>query len=178
MSTGSSPAPRIPRKQQTARITTGGRHPPKISSSQYVDDEVEHDSDGSNGEENVNKYESDFIDNTVQEGEPIEWEDSPPRVGDDTEDLDGEATSNTEERPAPDKRAVKKKSVGDSAAPSKRPGVPGIKSNAVCLGTGPGNTQGTLEVVKNSAGPVKVTMDEAEHAFVDSIGVCAVQTDP
>jgi hypothetical protein len=37
------------------------------SSSQYVDDEAEHDSDGSNGEENVDKYKSDFIDDTVQE---------------------------------------------------------------------------------------------------------------
>jgi hypothetical protein len=33
-----------------------------------VDDEAEHDSDGSNGEENIDKYESDFIDDTVQEG--------------------------------------------------------------------------------------------------------------
>jgi hypothetical protein len=47
--------------------------------------------------------------------------------------------------------------------------VPGIKSNAVRLGTDPGNTQGSLEVVQKSAGSVKVTMDEAEHAFVDSI---------
>jgi hypothetical protein len=99
-----------------------------------VDDEVEHDSDGSNGEENVDKYESDFIDDTVQEvyvyphfliysvlirydREPIEWEDSPPPVVDDAEDSDGDAASNTEERPAADKRAVKKKSVGDSASP-------------------------------------------------------------
>lgn len=47
--------------------------------------------------------------------------------------------------------------------------MPGIKSSAVRLGTDPGNTQGSLEVVKNPAGPVKVTMDEAEHASVDSI---------
>ncbi|KAJ7806663.1 hypothetical protein B0H14DRAFT_2610327 [Mycena olivaceomarginata] len=207
MSTGSSPAPRMPRKRQTARITTGGRCPPKISSSQYVDDEAEHDSDGSNGEENVDKYESDFIDDTVQEVEPIEWEDSPPPVVDDAEDSDGDAASNTEERTAADKRAVKKKSVGDSASSatpmvtrsrsrtsttpngkhgsdsvaamgavlntsgykgSKGPSVPGIKSSAVRLGTDPGNTQGVLEVVRKSAGPVKVTMDEAEHAFVGS----------
>ncbi|KAJ7305401.1 hypothetical protein DFH08DRAFT_976330 [Mycena albidolilacea] len=193
----------MPRKRQTARITTGGRRPPKISSSQYVDDEAEHDSDGSNGEEPVDKYESDFIDDTVQEGEPIEWEESPPPVVHDTDNSDGEAASNNEERTTPEKRAVKKKSVGDSASPatpmvtrsrsktsttpngnhrsdspsasgavlntsgykgSKRPGMPGIKSNAVRLGTDPGNTQGSLEVVKNPAGPVKVTMDEAEHA--------------
>jgi hypothetical protein len=46
--------------------------------------------------------------------------------------------------------------------------VPGIKSSAVRLGTDPGNTQGVLEVVWKSAGPVKVTMDEAEHVFVGS----------
>ncbi|KAJ7823730.1 hypothetical protein B0H14DRAFT_2597757 [Mycena olivaceomarginata] len=199
MSTRSSPVPRMPRKRQTARITTGGRRPPKIT----VDDEAEHDSDGSNGEEPADKYESDFIDDTVQEGEPIEWEDSPPPVVHDADNSDGEAASNTEERTTPEKRAVKKKSVGDSASPatpmvtrsrsktsttpkgnhgsdspsasgavlntsgykgSKRPGMPGIKSNAVRLGTDPGNTQGSLEVVKNPAGPVKVTMDEAEHA--------------
>jgi hypothetical protein len=33
------------------------------------------------------------------------------------EDSDGDAASNTEERTAADKRAVKKKSVGDSASP-------------------------------------------------------------
>ncbi|KAJ7877886.1 hypothetical protein B0H14DRAFT_2567452 [Mycena olivaceomarginata] len=216
MSTGSSPAPRMPRKRQTARITTGGRRPPK----NYVDDEAEHDSDGSNGEENIDKYESDFIDDTVQEVYVYPHFLYIPSlyvmtenlsngkthhlpVVDNAEDSDGDAASNTEERPAADKCAVKKKSVGDSASPatpmvtrsrsrtsttpngkhgsdsvaamgavlntsgykgSKGPSVPGIKSSAVRLGMDPGNTQGFLEVVRTSAGPVKVTMDEAEHA--------------
>ncbi|KAJ7754910.1 hypothetical protein B0H14DRAFT_2635324 [Mycena olivaceomarginata] len=187
MSTGSSPAPRMPRKRQTARITTGGRCPPKISSSQYVDDEAEHDSDGSNGEENVDKYESDFIDDTVQEVEPIEWEDSPPPVVDDAEDSDGDAASNTEElrrsllgipRLLPlrwslgaDPELRPRPTANTGPILSQRWGqtsVPGIKSSAVRLGTDPGNTQGVLEVVRKSAGPVKVTMDEAEHAFVGS----------
>jgi hypothetical protein len=50
---------------------------------------------------------------------------------------------------------------------SRTPSVPGIKSNAIRLGTDPGNTQGSLEVVKNPARPVNVVMGEAEHESVN-----------
>jgi hypothetical protein len=48
---------------------------------------------------------------------------------------------------------------------SRTPGLPGIKSSAVRLGADPGNTQGSLEVVKKPSSPVKVVMGEAEHAY-------------
>ncbi|KAJ7810307.1 hypothetical protein B0H14DRAFT_2607466 [Mycena olivaceomarginata] len=116
MSTVSSPARPTPRKRQTARMSTGGRRPPKVSSSQFVDDEAEHDSDGSNGEENVDKYESDFINDAMQEGEPIEWPDSPPRAEENTDDSDGDAASTNKDQPAVVKRGVNKKSAADSAS--------------------------------------------------------------
>ncbi|KAJ7738203.1 hypothetical protein B0H14DRAFT_2638554 [Mycena olivaceomarginata] len=202
MSTSSSPARPTPRKRQTARMSTGGRRPPKSSSSQFVDDEAAHDSDGSNGEENGDKYESDFINDAVQEGEPIEWPDSPPRAEENADDSDGDAASNNEDQPSLVKHLVKKNSAADSVSPatpmitrskartsttpngrrgsdavsspgsvlntsgykgSRTPSVPGIKSNAIRLGTDPGNTQGSLEVVKNPARPVNVVMGEAEH---------------
>ncbi|KAJ7791524.1 hypothetical protein B0H14DRAFT_2624904 [Mycena olivaceomarginata] len=192
MSTGSSPALECLASVRLPGLPPEEDAPPKISSSQYVDDKAEHDSDGSNGEETSTNTSSDFIDDTVQEGNLSNGKTHHPPVVDDTEDSDGDAASNTEERPARINGAVKKKCCWgfrvseqiqnfptspngqNTGAPIpvnsdgavlntiriikalNGPSVPGINLVMFCLGMDPGNTQGFLEVVRTSAGPVKI----------------------
>ncbi|KAJ7808390.1 hypothetical protein B0H14DRAFT_2608967 [Mycena olivaceomarginata] len=172
MSTSSSPARPTPRKQQTARMSTGGRRPPKgDSSSQFVDDEAAHDSDGSNGEENGDKYESDFINDAVQEGEPIKWPDSPPRAEENADDSDGDAASNNEDQPALVKRLVKKNSAADSVSPAT-PMITRILGHPVFLVLSPMLFDSAripeilrvpLKLSRILLVPVNVVMGEAEH---------------
>jgi hypothetical protein len=106
------------------------------SASQYVDDKAEEESDGHNGEDNLDKYESDSSMTQNQQGmyfcalvlykpneltmfcrEPTEWPDSPPRVDAEAADSDCDGVSNTGEQSASDKRVANKKSPGDSVNP-------------------------------------------------------------
>ncbi|KAJ7870656.1 hypothetical protein B0H14DRAFT_2571236 [Mycena olivaceomarginata] len=79
MSEEGSPAPVTPQKKRYGRMSTGARKPPPPPSNPYLDLEAVESGD-SGEEENLDKYETDFIDDADHDnddGTPISWPRTP-----------------------------------------------------------------------------------------------------
>ncbi|KAJ7822653.1 hypothetical protein B0H14DRAFT_2598436 [Mycena olivaceomarginata] len=73
MSEDGSPAPVTPRRKRSVRISTGARKPPPLPANRYLDLEAVESGD-SGEEENLDKYETDFID----DGDDVDPDDGVP----------------------------------------------------------------------------------------------------
>ncbi|KAJ7790412.1 hypothetical protein B0H14DRAFT_2626008 [Mycena olivaceomarginata] len=169
MSEEGSPAPVTPQKKRYGRMSTAARKPPPPPSNPYLDLEAVESGD-SGEEENLDKYETDFIDDADHDnddGTPISW----PRTPSPTLTKAAGKAPVVARTPAPD------------PSPSRTHAAKGVKPNSVLPGTERGDVQGTLETVRKPSEGIVVNMGKEEHeefmlflnskkpSFTDSQGV-------
>ncbi|KAJ7884649.1 hypothetical protein B0H14DRAFT_2564354 [Mycena olivaceomarginata] len=196
MSEEGSPAPVTPQKKRYGRMSTGARKPPPPPSNPYLDLEAVESGD-SGEEENLDKYETDFIDDADHDnddGTPISW----PRTPSPTLTKAAGKAPVVARTPAPDPSPQKTAPASTSPMPPVSPSkllntsgfqgsrthaAKGVKPNSVLPGTERGDVQGTLETVRKPSEGIVVNMGKEEHeefmlflnskkpSFTDSQGV-------
>ncbi|KAJ7715695.1 hypothetical protein B0H14DRAFT_3522544 [Mycena olivaceomarginata] len=188
MSEDGSPAPVTPRRKRSVRISTGARKPALAPSNPYLDLEAVESGD-SGEEENLDKYETDFIDDGDEldngDGSPIPWPRTPSPTSTkssgkglrplrtsvaDSTPITPMTTRSRSKNPtaaasnSPPSTVTSSKSLNTSGYQGSRArGVGGVKSTSVLPGTERGDTQAKLETMRKPSADITVSMDTEEH---------------
>ncbi|KAJ7311793.1 hypothetical protein DFH08DRAFT_973869 [Mycena albidolilacea] len=174
MSEDGSPAPVTPRKKRSVRISTGARKPALAPSNPYLDLEAV-ESVIRCEEENLDKYETDFIDDGDEldngDGSPIPWPrtPSPTSTKSSGKGLRPLRTSVADSTPITP-MTTRSRSKNPTAAASNSPPstISSTRSRRrskvdVLPGTERGDTQAKLETMRKPSADITVSMDTEEH---------------
>ncbi|KAJ7862953.1 hypothetical protein B0H14DRAFT_2575177 [Mycena olivaceomarginata] len=188
MSDEGSPPPVTPSRKRTTRMRTSGRKPLPSATDRFLDLEAV-ESGESAGEENLDKYESDFIDDGGDDDRaPISWSRTPSptpemqsskvmaskvaepakqEVG--TQPPIAPMTTRSRAKNIPNTAGAPKVAAKTGPALnlntdcSRADANTGVKAASVLPGTERGDTQRKLETVRKPTASVVVNMDSEEH---------------
>ncbi|KAJ7788617.1 hypothetical protein B0H14DRAFT_3503969 [Mycena olivaceomarginata] len=187
MSEDGSPPPATPRRKRSVRISKGVRKPPLPPANPYLDLEAGESGD-SGEEENLDKYETDFIDDgddvDHDDGTPIPWPRTPSptpakasgkasradrtSVVDPTPISPMTTRSRSKNPTTPASKSVSTSVPGPTTLNtagyqgSRTYAVGGVKSASVLPGTERGDTQAKLETLRTPSN-ITVSMDREQH---------------
>ncbi|KAJ7801010.1 hypothetical protein B0H14DRAFT_3490075 [Mycena olivaceomarginata] len=182
MSEDGSPAPVTPRRKRSVRISTGTRKPPLPPANPYLDLEAVESGD-SGEEENLDKYETDFIDDGDDYSHPVAAiafayanEDLWQSFARWTHVARRSYSNLTHDYPKPFQEPIyvcfkitfvlcpRPDFVEHVRYDSSRTyAVAGVKSTSVLPGTERGDTQAKLETLRAPSSNITVNMDREEH---------------